>query len=723
MKKSFVLCFFITVLVVLCGCSTSNTSNLNEVYLPCKITKTGNWGFVTPKGEILCENTFKNEPTAAIDGVFFVQEGSAYSMYRIEQNSPKLLLGDLSAYGTVVNGLVPVCIKGKGLHVVDTNGQIKFAINEIDGNEVTECRPYFEDGYLLVITKNKSGNKNLALVNENGVAFSMLQEYNLSYLVCSYVCKDIIHVVDLTNSRSIYLDREGKRLEWLDAFDKVYAYTWGIKDYVICERYGKIFIYSYEGEQVLQCPQEVYSIELEGIKNDFIIYENKDEKEGVIDIKGNEILPAIYNDVIFMNHGFFAQKDYKEWILFDEAGKEQRRFNNYFEIKEVDGFGHVASSNIYKNEDGVEYENYWEDYWVVLNNCDPINNNKFYYISCIGQGWLPIENTIPTTTTHTDWEEMGLKGKVKELQIVKYEAEKISDGNYAKGKIVSQEFFSFSEEGLKKISAYKNQYNSSRTDYSYLNDTIYTNTFSENYWNNTSSSGQHKEVKMYDEAGNLILHCDYDDNKVSKGRAWRYGRDGLLQEYYWFGDNEEILAHEVWEYNYNNQVVMHTREGKPEEYNEYGEPIDLARCEKNYEYDENGKILKYDVYTLDGEFLRTVHYDSDGHKIDVDGNVTRIYDEKGRLISIISRGDDNEIFFKESNTYNEDGKLILKIQDNLENDYYKGRYWSKEIWKYLYEYDDQGNVISKIYDNVMMIHEKEGEHRCSITEYSIVYYE
>ena len=715
MKKSSILWSFVTILVVLCGCSASDTSS-KKIYLPCKIIKNGNWGFVTPNGEVICEDKFKNEPTAVLDSVFFVEEGQEmYSMYRLQENNPKLLLKDLTAYGTVVNGLVPVCKKGRGIEVVDTHGRTIFGLREIEGCRVMQCSPWFVDGYLLVIVVNESGRENIVFVDENGGIKRMPQEFKLT----NFVSGNIFQVYDKTKNR-LFVDREGRNLEWLEPFNRAYGYTYGIRDYVVCEQGRKIFIYTIDGKQVLECPSEIVDIELNGINEDFIIYKNRDWKEGVIDIKGNEILPAIYSDVIYLNHGFLAEKDYKEWLLFDEAGREQRRFNNYFEIKEVEGFGYIASSNIY-NEDGIEHENYWEDYWVVLNNCEPVNDNKFYRISDYPrQGADFIIFSIPT---HTDWEEMGLKGKVKELRITHYEAEKISDGDYIKGKMESQEIISFSKEGLKKKSIQKhNEYGSYQTEYSYLDDTIYMNiVFSEDYWDKRSSNGKWKEVKKYDDFGNLVLHSQYNgDGRKTQEKIWQYNDENHLVKYDKYGTDDKLLASETWEYDDNNLLIMHTKQGASEEYDEYGEPIDRERCEKNFEYDDQGRVQKYDVYSLDGKFLRTVHYDSDGHKIDVDGNVTKTFDEAGRLVSIVSKDYNNEIFFKDNRTYNDDGKLILQVQESLDKYTYTVPTWNKEIWEYLYKYDYRGNVVSEILDHVIT---EEGTHLCSITEYNIVYYE
>ena len=110
-----------------------------------------------------------------------------------------------------------------------------------------QCSPWFVDGYLLVIVVNESGRENIVFVDENGGIKRMPQEFKLT----NFVSGNIFQVYDKTKNR-LFVDREGRNLEWLEPFNRAYGYTYGIRDYVVCEQGRKIFIYTIDGKQVLE---------------------------------------------------------------------------------------------------------------------------------------------------------------------------------------------------------------------------------------------------------------------------------------------------------------------------------------------------------------------------------------------------------------------------------------------------------------------------------------
>ena len=75
---------FITATAVAAMCAACDNASREIVpdYIAVQTDKEDGWGFMSPDGDVILADEFKNEPSAVVNGLFSVQEGDFYNSMR-----------------------------------------------------------------------------------------------------------------------------------------------------------------------------------------------------------------------------------------------------------------------------------------------------------------------------------------------------------------------------------------------------------------------------------------------------------------------------------------------------------------------------------------------------------------------------------------------------------------------------------------------------------------
>ena len=341
--------------VIMCSCN-STSSRID--YLPCQVDEDEDWGFVNAKGEVFCRDAFTNQPSEVRDGIFFVKEGQAYSMYQFDEKKPKLLLEDIVDFGCITNGLVPICKNDSRIEIVDTEGSTKFVLDKIDDKEVISCAPAFEYGYLNICILDDEGEKQYGIIDESGniVISPKYQKFqilgsNLFYVKSEEDGEDIQFFIDKA---------EKKQTQWKKDLDIKYT----SENNLIALYNDYFWVYNMSGEEVLKCPSKVQVVRQ--FKNDFIVFsgEDYDWSDGIMDLKGEIVLPAKYENVTIVDNGFIAEKENGDVQLYDTKGNLIAEIKDDIEyLENIAGFGNLRMDGRY--------------YFILDNNFNPVNKVEF----------------------------------------------------------------------------------------------------------------------------------------------------------------------------------------------------------------------------------------------------------------------------------------------------------------------------------------------------------
>lgn len=322
------------------SCGGSSSPSFDKVDLiPVTTSKTGKWSMVNSKGEIVYDSEFKNQPTAAYNGLFSVKESKGFTVYKIGGKSPEAVNGleNLKDVGYLEDGLMPVTFPGKRIALVDVYGETQFELNPTKGVEITCCAPGFSDGMLWFGTDDDK----YGFVDKTGKiiiqpTYKDVSNYSEGLAV-------VTKVNDNNNSDKtvLIIDKSGKEVFKLkDGYELV---TRNFKHgYIVARNDGRFYLFNKKGEEK-KLSAKIASVYDYNGKN--IIYRDEDGDVGVMDFDDNIIIRPKYNFIAFGLGNFFIAKkesDSKELVKIDTNGEESSEKIDYNSVAALGKFGYIA---------------------------------------------------------------------------------------------------------------------------------------------------------------------------------------------------------------------------------------------------------------------------------------------------------------------------------------------------------------------------------------------
>lgn len=359
------------VVTTFCSCGNSDANSID--YLPCKVEKGQDWGFVNPKGKVFLADEFPDRPSNVQEGVFSVREGAGYSLYAFDRKKPKLLLEDLKDVGEPRGGLLPVCKFNDRIEIVNLKGKTILELSAFDGNEVIGCaRCFNEYGWLEVYTIDNDGMEHKILVDKKGqVVFSAKNKYDSKYwklinknLIFGFPATEEGEAVD--GLKAFNLKNEEQN-EWTRIVDKQDKDIESVNGYILTcntETDGRIYIYNMEGKVVMKCPEKVSAIS--SIKRKQFVFRSQDYTYGVMNFSGETILSAKYSSIEILDNGYLVNKSNGKYEVLNKKGEKERNLD-WNEIAYFEGFGWVAV-------DG-------NDYYIVNDKFEAIHKTELSTIA------------------------------------------------------------------------------------------------------------------------------------------------------------------------------------------------------------------------------------------------------------------------------------------------------------------------------------------------------
>lgn len=321
-----------------CGSSAPDPAE-NIDLIPVTTSKDGKWSMVNDKGEIVYDSEFKNRPTAAYNGLFSVEEGKGYTVYKIGSKAPEAVDGleNLKDVGYLEDGLMPVTFPGKRICVVDASGKTKFELNPLKGTEIVRCAAGFVDGMLLIKTEDDK----YGYVNKSGeaVILPVYDDANIFADGLAVVAKakeegssERIYLVIDKKGNEVFKIKEGYELE-----TSVFSYG-----YIVASKEDRYYLFNQKGEET-KLSSKIARIR--DYNDKFIIYRSEDGDYGVMNFDEEIVIRPKYSQIMFGNGNFFLAKkdsDDKEFVKIDSNGDESNEKIDYEELMSFGHFGYFA---------------------------------------------------------------------------------------------------------------------------------------------------------------------------------------------------------------------------------------------------------------------------------------------------------------------------------------------------------------------------------------------
>ena len=326
--------------MILSSCGGSSSASYDNVDLiPVTTSKTGKWSMVNPKGEIVYDSEFKNQPTAAYNGLFSVEESNGYSVYKVDGKSPEAVNGleNLKSVGYLEDGLIPVTFPSKRIALADANGEIQFELNPTKGVEITCCAPGFSDGMLWFGTEDEK----YGYIDGTGKivippTYKDVSSYSEGLAVVTKIKDD-----NSSDKTILIIDKKGKEVfklkEGYELVNRTFKHG-----YILAQNDGRFYLFNKKGEEK-KLSAKIASVYDYNTK--YLIYRNEEGEVGVMDFDDNIIIRPKYNFITFGLGNFFIAKkdsDSKEFVKIDTNGEESSEKIDYSGIAALGKFGYIA---------------------------------------------------------------------------------------------------------------------------------------------------------------------------------------------------------------------------------------------------------------------------------------------------------------------------------------------------------------------------------------------
>lgn len=348
-------------------------------YVPFQESDGGNWGLISPDGDVLFSEEFKEMPSVVLNGRFIVRNADGMWEIYTAEKKPEKVGGEYLSVGLFYDNVAPAVEKGKPIQFINKDGDVKFVFDKVNGKSVTSCSDIINgtavfkcgdyygvvssSGKVLiepkyaVMAKDPSNRfycidkKYVGEPDESKIVWQVLDkdgEELFSMKVSK--CKEP-EQLSVTNSRFIFGDmlilrteKDGHHVCGLMKFDgewmlKPSSKVRDIVDY----RKGKFVYYDgtgyglmdKEGEVIIRAKYD----KMEFVTDEILVVKKSGDSEWTLinlddEEIGNDTYRRVYNVKTNAKY-LFAQVGKKDWTLIDLNGKEKKLKTSIENVNDV----------------------------------------------------------------------------------------------------------------------------------------------------------------------------------------------------------------------------------------------------------------------------------------------------------------------------------------------------------------------------------------------------
>lgn len=358
---------FITATAVAAMCAACDNASREIVpdYIAVQTDKEDGWGFMSPDGDVILADEFKNEPSAVVNGLFSVQEGDFYTLYALSDNKrPEPLCEDLVASGFLAGGdLIPVVHQRERITIVDRTGEPRFTLEPYKGKEIVRSHNAFYEGMLIVgDVEGKYG-----FVNTSGDYVVTPRYDGASYFSEGYA---LVSQERDGNDRYMFIDHNGDQVLTLKKGYTPQSYLVKYGRIVVQDEDERVIFVTVPGGEEQKCPSKVKHIL--AYDDRYYTYSTEEYECGLMTMDDNtQIMRPRYTYLNFCGDDRFVAGTDKGSAIYSAEGEEIQDLGDYKWVSCQGPFGFFAYDDGYvvydndgKERRGVEYADFNSDFYV-----------------------------------------------------------------------------------------------------------------------------------------------------------------------------------------------------------------------------------------------------------------------------------------------------------------------------------------------------------------------
>lgn len=308
--------------LMLVSCNSKKDESI-PTHFPFKVRSTDRWGLVDVKGKVLVEDEFKNEPSAVIEGMFFVENNGEYEIYSANNPKNEVVEEKYRDIAFFSEGLAPSVKDNEGIKYIDKQGKVKFELP----HEYIYATKY-EKGYSRVGRRVKL-DAGLQIygdtpwlqwdaVNTKG-AITKFDKYSIEKVLSNG--NFLVYEVDFNGENDFYiLSTDGTVKTQLKDYKPDLAELGDIispdlEYYVFYDsEEGKYGVRNMNGETIIKAKYEGLLFQKNG--NLAFGEEKSGEYMGIMDIKGNVLIKPKYGWIMLLGKDkYLALRDGKMALI------------------------------------------------------------------------------------------------------------------------------------------------------------------------------------------------------------------------------------------------------------------------------------------------------------------------------------------------------------------------------------------------------------------------
>ncbi len=311
----------------------TNTNSIVEVdYMPFCESKDGYWGLIGKDGKVLFGSEFKNCPTIASHGRFWVKNNDGFWELFTAEKKPRRIGEQYDQAGAFIEDVAPVVAHNQPISFIDKNGVVKFTLTKVGDKSITSCTNFI-GGVAVFKAGNKYGcinPKGEIIVEPEYDGIGPAYDGKMFAAKTDEIKEDKITIYILSTSGDVISSFSEDKFSYFDSIFVSGVAVAGKENENDDLRCGLI---DENGEWVVKPSSNFHAISdiYEGY---FIFYDGSNY--GLANKKGEIIIRPKYKELKFARKGklLFAKDNYKDssWKLmsFDE---ETISFESFYDVE------------------------------------------------------------------------------------------------------------------------------------------------------------------------------------------------------------------------------------------------------------------------------------------------------------------------------------------------------------------------------------------------------
>ena len=352
---------------MLAGCSEKAeevTTKAQVTGIPFQTEEDGLWSMLSPEGEVIFEEEFKEQPTLAYEDRFFVTDEDGLNALYTAEETPTKLAGGFSYANNFIDGRAVVSKPGEYIQMIDTEGNIIKTLDKVSGKTIDKVYVE-EDGRMRFETTDHywgllDADGELLLEPEYGVLW-----YEDGMVLCNPKDEQKFYYRHIPEKMTDHiLDVQGEELGTIKGSKHITTQILEGGEYLSCYKayngdrkyYG---IFDATGKAVIKPNKNIQDITL--LRYGELIFSDGD-KYGLMNLQGEVIVEPEYDKLWFWGDklllaGEDEGYDYAVGTLIDRDGKQVG--NEEFRMSKAIDFNRLENKHaMVQLEDGT---------WVMAN--------------------------------------------------------------------------------------------------------------------------------------------------------------------------------------------------------------------------------------------------------------------------------------------------------------------------------------------------------------------